>query len=187
MEIDLEKEREPNIIIISKPRVISTKHNNKSYLTLKEGEYSLKINIYNSFDSKLNKEKIIKTISDIRKQINNNRNQKNNKMKNVLKNSELKFLDNKKMIMIKEKKKSENISINKDKQKINNGEETEINNDNRKQFTSLVISDGNKLSENHIKKENIKEIEELLVTSINKKSIITQSNKKERQKSIQQR
>ena len=52
-----DNEKEPNIIIITKPGINSTK-NNHSYLTLKKGEYILSIDIDNSINSKLNKKKL---------------------------------------------------------------------------------------------------------------------------------
>ena len=202
-----EKEKEPNFIIIAKPRINTTK-NTRSYLTLKDGDYSVKININNSLDNKLNQQKILQTISDIRKHINNNNNTNDDnyntnnysKKHKLIKESQVKFIDN---IDKKEKKQKPNkttevknhlddLIINNDKNsnfknknKKNNIDDGFNNNKSNKEFSSIIIAD-DKLSENNKEKDNLKEIEENFVSSLNKKSVRTQLNKKDRQKSIQQ-
>ena len=203
IDLDLCKEKEHSLVIISKPGINSTK-NNRSYLTLKDGDYSLKININNSIDNKIDQEKILKTISDIR---NNIKGEKNKKAKNKLKKSSKLIINNNDNIdneinnkNINEKNNSEKKSKNKkfignlinEKDSINkeNIENTQMNKNNNgnKEFSSIIIADENKLTENNndLDKENLKDIEENFASSINKKSVRTQFNKKDRQKSIQQ-
>ena len=173
-----ENEKEPNIIIITKPGINSTK-NNHSYLTLKKGEYILSIDIDNSINSKLNQQKIFQTLSDLRSHL-EDKTIKRDSIKNRL---------------IKHHRNSNNIikgtkDIKVKEKIINNSDDTQINNKN-KEFPSIIIANEDKLSENKKnidskKAENLKEIEENFTSSINKKSIKTQLNKKDKQKSIQQ-
>ena len=69
------KEKETNFIIISKQGMNSPK-NKRTLLTLKEGEYSLKINLSNSLDNKIDQQKILQTISDIRNHFKYRKNRK---------------------------------------------------------------------------------------------------------------
>ena len=185
-EIDLEDDKEPNFIIISKPGVNTTK-NNRSFLTYKQGDYSLKININNSLDDKLDKQRILKTISNLKNQIIKQKIKNKNRL---TKYSKIGINENQKDLnsLIQEKNNNmENRVTNKeDIKNMNNHEDTNINNKNNKEFSSIIIDNENKLSENDVDKDNIKEIEENFVCSINKKSIRTQLNRKDRQKSIQQ-
>ena len=200
-KIDLDEKKERSLIIITKSG-INSPENNKSFLTLKEGDYSLKININNSLDNKINQEKILKTISDIR---NNIKEKKDKPTKNKLKkSSQLIINDNKnneinnkniseKIIPDNKSKKQKFLADLIDDKKSNNKnvEETQMNKNNNnkdKEFSSIIIADENKLTENdkELDKENLEEIEENFASSINKKSVRTQFNKKDRQKSIQQ-
>ena len=172
-----DNEKEPNIIIITKPGINSTK-NNHSYLTLKKGEYILSIDIDNSINSKLNKQKIFQTLSDLRSHL-EDKTIKRNSIKNRL----IKHHINSNNTI----KGAKDIKL---KEKIINNDDTRINNKN-KEFPSIIITNEDKLSENKKnieskKAENLKEIEENFTSSINKKSIKTQLNKKDKQKSIQQ-
>ena len=181
------KERETNFIIISKQGINSPK-SKRTLLTLKEGEYSLKINLSNSFDNKINQQKILQTISDIR---NHFKDRKNRKSLAISKAKEkYSFNENNKRsqnnIIIDEKNKT--CANNEHNLKLyyenENCEDTQINIKINKEFSSIIIADENKLSEIDNKIEN--EIEDNFASSINKKSIRTQINKKDRQKSIQQ-
>ena len=198
-KIDLDEKKERSLIIITKSG-INSPENNKSFLTLKEGDYSLKININNSLDNKIDQEKILKTISDIR---NTMKGKKDIKTKNKLKkSSQLIINDNTDNDInnknINEKKIDDNKSKNqeyiinlineKDSNNKENVENIQMNNNNNKEFSSIIIGDENKLTENNneLDKENLKDIEENFASSINKKSVRTQFNKKDRQKSMQQ-
>ena len=199
----LNKEKESNFIIISKPRVNTTK-NVRNYLTLKEGDFSLKININNSpSNSKLTQQKILQTLSDIKKHMPINNTKKIKKRNNkFLKESSIKFNENieKKPNKTTDEKNNveDNIGdliINDDESISNNENNTNKNKNNiikdnkynksNKEFSSIIIGD-DKLSEIKKGKDNLKEIEKNFVSSINKKSCRTQLNKKEKQKSIQQ-
>ena len=174
-EFNLNDDKEPNLIIISKPGVNSTR-NNHSYLTLKEGDYSLKIDIDNK-NTKIDQQKIFQTVSDLRRHIEGKKNRKNSTKNRLTKHHKVNKIIRKE---INDKIISEQI----------NNDDTRINNKNR-EFSSIIIANENKLTENDkdivkINKENLKEIEENFASSINKKSVITQLNKKDRQKSIQQ-
>ena len=76
----LKKGKESNFIIISKEGMKSP-GNNKSFLTLKEGAFSLKISLNDSIESKIDKQRIINTIEDIKNHIKDKSN-KNNITKN---------------------------------------------------------------------------------------------------------
>ena len=172
-ESDIKKEKEPNFIIIAKQGASTTKNNNRSYLTLKEGELSLKMNLNASIDSKINQQKIMKTLSSIKKQ-----------MKNIKqKTREMGYRN----LLINENQDSKNLCLNdmkeKEKKKWGGGEDTQVN--NHKELSSIIIED-DKMTENY--NENMKkfEIESNFVTNFNDKSIKTQLNKKEKQKSVQQ-
>ena len=181
------KERETNFIIISKQGVNSPK-NKRNFLTLKEGEYALKINLSNSLDNKIDQQKILQTISDIRNHFKERKNKKNR----VISKAKEKYSVNENNkreqnnLIINEKNKTcanneHNLKIYNDNE---NFEDTQINVKINKEFSSIIIADENKLSEIDNKIEN--EIEDNFASSINKKSIRTQINKKDRQKSIQQ-
>ena len=180
------KERETNFIIISKQGMNSPK-NNRNLLTLKEGEYSLKINLSNSNDNKIDQQKILQTISDIRNHFKDRKNRKSlvlskAKEKNSVNENNKRNQNN---LIIDEKNKTyanneHNLKLYYEKE---NCEDTQINIKINKEFSSIIIADENKLSEID-NKEN--EIEDNFASSINKKSIRTQINKKDRQKSIQQ-
>ena len=201
-EIYLNKEKEPNFIIISKPRVNTTK-NIRNYLTLKEGDFSLKININNSpSDYKLTQQKILQTLSDIKKHMPINNTKKNKKINNkLLKESHIKLNENiveKKPNKTTDEKNNiedniEDLIINDDESNSNNKNninKNDIIKDNKnkksnKEFSSIIIVD-DKLSEIKKEKDNLKEIEKNFVSSINKKSVRTQLNIIEKQKSMQQ-
>ena len=134
-ELNLENEKKSNLIIITKPGINSTK-NNHSYLTLKEGEYSLKIDFDNSINSKLNQQKIFQTISDMRRHIEDKRNKKNSLKTRLIKHN-------------RNNKKTVNIVNDLVTKKEFNNYDTHIKN---KKFTSIVIADEDKLSE---KKKNL--------------------------------
>ena len=176
-ESDIKKEKEPNFIIIAKQGTSTTKNNNRSYLTLKEGDLSLKMNLNASIDTKINHQKIMKTLSSIKKQM------KNMKQKN----REAGYRN----LLINENQDSKNLCLNdikeKEKKKWGGGEDTQvnININNHKELSSIIIED-DKMTENY--NENMKkiEIESNFVTNFNDKSIRTQLNKKEKQKSVQQ-
>ena len=190
-EIKLYWEKEPNFVIISKDGIKSSK-SNRSFLTFKEGDYSLKINIKNnSLDNKINQQQILQTLSDFRKHIIDRKNKKKLLEDKVMKYNTVNINNqlNEKKNIIKDEKDNIGLISNQNIIKINyeneNCEDTNINiRNNNKEFSSIIIADENKLSENDNKIEN--EIEENFASSINKKSIRTQVNKKDRQKSIQQ-
>ena len=130
----------------------------------------------------------MKTISDIRKHINGRKKNKlNNINDKILKYSSINIIDN-----IKNKKTSGNNSIDINKEniiKLNylkniaNCEDTQNNIKINKEFPSIALEDANKVSDID-KKEEI-EKEENFGSTLNRKSIRTQVNKKVRQESIQ--
>ena len=163
----------PNFLIISKPGAHSTKHTN-NYITFKKGDFSLKIDINNPFEKNLKEEKIFQTLSNF---------QKNFIEKEIQKFS----LYQKSNASINQKMNKEQKNKFRNNMNLENLEDTHIKK-NKKEFSSIVISDDKKLSENfkENEKENLKEIEKNFCSSINKKSIRTQLNKKDIQKSMQQ-
>ena len=181
------KERETNFIIISKQGMNSQK-NRRTLLTLKEGEYSLKINLSNSNDNKIDQQKILQTISDIRNHFKDRKNRKSLALSKAKEKFSVNDNNrrNQNNLIIDEKNKTyanndHNLKLYYEKE---NCEDTQINIKINKEFSSIIIADENKLSEIDNKIEN--EIEDNFASSINKKSIRTQINKKDRQKSIQQ-
>ena len=163
----------PNFLIISKPGAHSTKHTN-NYITFKKGDFSLKIDINNPIEKNLKEEKIFQTLSNF---------QKNFIEKEIQKFS----LYQKSNVNINQKMNKEQKNKFRNNMNLENLEDTHIKK-NKKEFSSIVISDDKKLSENfkENEKENLKEIEKNFCSSINKKSIRTQLNKKDIQKSMQQ-
>ena len=163
----------PNFLIISKPGAHSTKHTN-NYITFKKGDFSLKIDINNPLEKNLKEEKIFQTLSNF---------QKNFIEKEIQKFS----LYQKSNVSINQKMNKEQKNKFRNNMNLENLEDTHIKK-NKKEFSSIVISDDKKLSENfkENEKENLKEIEKNFCSSINKKSIRTQLNKKDIQKSMQQ-
>ena len=163
----------PNFLIISKPGAHSTKHTN-NYITFKKGDFSLKIDINNPIEKNLKEEKIFQTLSNF---------QKNFIEKEIQKFS----LYQKSNASINQKMNKEQKNKFRNNMNLENLEDTHIKK-NKKEFSSIVISDDKKLSENfkENEKENLKEIEKNFCSSINTKSIRTQLNKKDIQKSMQQ-
>lgn len=188
----LKKGKESNFIIISKEGIKSP-GNNKSFLTLKEGAFSLKISLNDSIESKIDKQRIINTIADIKNHIKDKSN-KNNITKNNIKIYKININKcNKKGLNNKDSGKKNNIknckentfnSNNVIKSENDYSEKLKENSKKNKELSSIIIADEDKLSEND--KENINEIENNFKSSINKKSIRTQFHKKDKQKSMQQ-
>ena len=186
-ENDIKKEKEPNFIILTKQGTKTSKNNNRCYLTLKEGDHSLRFNF--STDSNLNQQKLIKTISNIRNQM-KNMNQSNSK-NSIIEHRNL--LINESIEDKNENKKDSNdihLNCNKDyenNQKWGEKEDTQDKINNNKDLSSIIIED-DKISDNcHdiIKKS---EIDGNFGTNLNEKTVRTQLqlNKKEKPKSIQQ-
>ena len=180
---ELIKEKEPNYVIISKQGINASKRN-RSFLTLKGVDKSLTININTSLDNNINQQRIIQTISNIRKHIkdmNSNKSSTKNKIakyRNIDFNEELGENTN------VDKNGENTLDYNNKENEKEKGDDTQVNIKDNKELSSIIIEDENKLSDNYNK--NIKEIEDNFMTSLNKKSVRTQLNRKDRQKSIQQ-
>ena len=175
--LNINSDNNNNFLIISKPGAQSTKHC-RNYITFKKGDLSLKINLNNQPEKKLNQEIIFQTLTDF---------QKNFIEKEIQKFSSKNKLQN--LSKIIKNQNSQNESTKKNINEVINLENLEETNfNNKKEFSSIIISDDKKLSDNikENEKENLKEIEKNFASSINKKSIRTQLNKKDIQKSIQQ-
>lgn len=191
---------ETNFIVISKDRMKNAR-DNKSFLTLKEGHFSIKINLIDNTESKIDQHKIIQTISDIRKRI-KIRNSTKSLIKNRLidddiinkknereektrvfgdKNNNSSFINQDNII---------NVNYFKKKKREENADDTKITKSKSKDISSILIAGDSKLSENdkynNNDKYNMNEIEKHLIRSVNIKQVITQHNKTDKQKSIQQ-
>ena len=198
MQQKYEFQPESNYILISKQGVNSTKNNrgcNLSQLTFKEGEQSVKININSSEDNRISKSNILQTITDYRKKIILLQKNKNNKYhhyktstkdKNRQRYRKNKFIDEKNIVSynsedaMKDINKIEiaNISNNTDDDK-KNLENQNIEDKIKPEDTQIIVKNNNSLVL-EAKKENEKnDIEEQLVSSINKKSVKTLQVKKE--------
>ena len=198
MQQKYEFQPESNYILISKQGVNSTKNNrgcNLSQLTFKEGEQSVKININSSEDNRISKSNIIQTITDYRKKIILLQKNKNNKYhhyktstkdKNRQRYRKNKLIDEKNIVSynsedaMKDINKIEiaNISNNTDDDK-KNLENQNIEDKIKPEDTQIIVKNNNSLVL-EAKKENEKnDIEEQLVSSINKKSVKTLQVKKE--------
>ena len=198
MQQKYEFQPESNYILISKQGVNSTKNNrgcNLSQLTFKEGEQSVKININSSEDNRISKSNILQTITDYRKKIILLQKNKNNKYhhyktstkdKNRQRYRKNKLIDEKNIVSynsedaMKDINKIEiaNISNNTDDDK-KNLENQNIEDKIKPEDTQIIVKNNNSLVL-EAKKENEKnDIEEQLVSSINKKSVKTLQVKKE--------
>ena len=180
---ELTKEKEPNYIIISKQGINSSKKN-RSFITLKGGDKSLTLNINTSLDNNINQQRIIQTITNIRKHfkdINSNKSSSKNK---IGKYKTIDFNENVGEDTNNEKNRENTIVYNNKENEKEKGDDTQVNIKDNKELSSIIIEEENKLSDNC--NNNIIEIEDNFVTSLNKKSVRTQLNKKDRQKSIQQ-
>ena len=198
MQQKYEFQPESNYILISKQGVNSTKNNrgcNLSQLTFKEGEQSVKININSREDNRISKSNILQTIIDYRKKIILLQKNKNNKYqhyktstkdKNRQRYRKNKLIDEKNIVSynsedaMKDINKIEiaNISNNTDDDK-KNLENQNIEDKIKPEDTQIIVKNNNSLVL-ETKKENEKnDIEEQLVSSINKKSVKTLQVKKE--------
>ena len=191
--------KEFNYITISKPGYISTKNKrgqNHSLLTFKEGGNSVKIEMNSSSENKINKSNILQTITDYKRKIVILEHHRNNNLNNQLKLNYNRARYSKNNLINDKTFNGNNIgkliNIEKDNIEKNNISNNIGDNDIRVKeeilnpdITQIIIKNNNSMEIDNKKEDEEKDIEDNLVSSINKKSIKTQQIIKEIQKSKQ--
>ena len=203
---ELKLNSEMNYILISKQGYNSTKHlkgSNLSQLTFKEGERSIKISLNTNNNNKITKNDILQTITDYRNKMSIlHKNKKNmhpkykTSVKENIKLLEEKIISNHNSSdVMNDMNKLEKINLSKnnsenDNNIIDNDKTSDRNSKNDKKIqeeTNLIINNINSFDiENKNEKEQKEnDVEENLVSSINKKSVKTLQFRKDMQKSKQ--